>query len=241
MRLLNWNTGWLSPKSRNNKFEKARQLIASFDADVICLTEARVEMLPPPSEHAIKSELSGVGGPEERGARKVLLWSRYGWSEIDRLGAPQLPPGRFVKGITEVAGAQWTIIGMCIPYRNYRVEKKRGAQRKKVWAGAGEYLDGLRDILPPAKKQHRTVLLGDYNLQIPPFNYPYKNSAVNQKRQRTFAGWLIPTAGLKRRFIDHVAMSPDLRVQSLQFISRYAADGIELSDHDGVFIDIAPA
>ena len=48
----------------------------------------------------------------------------------------------------------------------------------------------------------------------------------------------IPTAGIDRRFIDHIAMSKDLRADSMQFVSRFDADGTELSDHNGVFMVI---
>ena len=43
MRILNWNTEFVSPRAlprRTGKFERIRALIASYNADVICLTEA---------------------------------------------------------------------------------------------------------------------------------------------------------------------------------------------------------
>jgi endonuclease/exonuclease/phosphatase family metal-dependent hydrolase len=86
----------------------------------------------------------------------------------------------------------------------------------------------------------RTILLGDFNMQIPPFNYPYEHSAVNQKRKETFEGWLIPTAGISRHFIDHIAMPSELRVNTLQYISRFDSDDSQLSDHNGVVIDVLP-
>lgn len=89
------------------------------------------------------------------------------------------------------------------------------------------------------KEPVRTILLGDFNMQIPAFNYPYKDSAVNQKRQATFDGWLIPTAGISRHFSDHIAMSTELRVSSLSYISAYDIDDTQLSDHNGVVINVA--
>ena len=101
-------------------------------------------------------------------------------------------------------------------------------------------LDALgTDILPRLNKRQRTVLLGDFNLRIPPFRgYPPVNSDVNMKRKRTFKGWLIPTSGIQARFIDHIAISPDLRADRMRFVSKSAADGQQLSDHNGCCIDL---
>ncbi len=247
MRILNWNTEFVSPRARNGKFERIRALIASYDADVICLTEAYPEAMPD-GGRLLRSNKSGRVNAEKRGARKVVLWSRFGWSNVDTLGAPGMPPGRFIKANTFVDDERWTIIGMCIPYAHYRNHAKWGDQRKKFWGGACEYLDALRedflprlireDFLPYVKEPMRTILLGDFNMQIPAYNYPYPRSAVNQKRKETFDGWLIPTAGISRHFIDHIAMSTELRVNSLRYISRYDSDYSQLSDHNGVVIDV---
>lgn len=247
IRILNWNTQFASPRGRAGRFAKVKASIASYNPDLICLTEAYPEMMPD-SDHTITSELSGAGNVESRGARKVLLWSRFGWSNVDALGSPNMPPGRFIKATTSADYVQWTIIGMCIPYAHYRNHAKWGNQRKSFWGGAGEFLDALREevlprlseeFLPYSKNPLNTILLGDFNMQIPPFNYPYKGSEVNQKRKATFDGWLIPTAGISRHFIDHIAMSTELRVDALRFISRYDSDETQLSDHNGVVIDIA--
>ncbi len=246
IRILNWNTEWLGPGSRSGRFAKAKALIASYDPDVICLTEARPETMPELGQ-TIASELSGAGKIENRGGRKVVLWSRFGWSNVDTLGSSDMPSGRFIKTTTFAGGEQWTIIGMCVPYAHYRNHAKWGDQRKTFWGGACEYLDTLREevlprlreeFLPYSKDPLNTILLGDFNMQIPAFNYPYEGSEVNKKRKETFAGWLIPTAGISRHFIDHIAMSSELRVNSLQYISRFDSDGSQLSDHNGVCIDV---
>ena len=246
MRILNWNTEFASPRGRAVRFAKVKALIASYDPDVICLTEAYPETMPELG-HTITSEISGAGKIENRGGRKVVLWSRFGWSNVDTLGSPDMPPGRFIKATTSPDYEQWTIIGMCVPYAHYRNHAKWGDQRKSFWGGACEYLDALREdvlpclseeFLPHSKDPLNTILLGDFNMQIPAFNYPYEGSEVNQKRKATFDGWLIPTAGISRHFIDHIAMSSELRVSSLQYISRFDSDDSQLSDHNGVVIDV---
>lgn len=243
--VLNWNTEWLGPRSHKGRFTKAKALIARYDPDIVCLTEARPETMPEGGQ-TIVSGLSGAGSKERLGGRKVVLWSRFGWTNIDTIGSDKLPEGRFVSAQTQSNGIEFRLAGMCIPYHGYRNHERWGAGRKRNWQGTCDYLDALReDLLTREEFQSRTILLGDFNLQIPPSRYPGKNSAVNSKREATFAGWSIPTAGewddaaLDRRFIDHVAHTPDLRLRSMQFFSRIADDGSKLSDHNGVCIEIA--
>ena len=178
----------------------------------------------------------------------MVLWSRFGWKKIDTIGSPNLPPGRFILATTRADNQNWTIIGMCIPYAHYRNHEKWGDERKTFHQGACEYLDALsgevlprliQDVfMPYSKAPFCSIMLGDFNLQIPPYRYPYPGSLVNQKRKAAFDGWLIPTAGISRQYIDHVAMSADLHVTSLQHISRFTADDKQLSDHNGVVIEI---
>lgn len=235
MRILNWNTEANKKLIRAGKPQLVRDFLSNQDADVICLTEAFPEYLPE-GEHVLCSGISGWGWPEEQGARKVFLWCRNGWTDIDDVGSAELPPGRFIRAKTQIAGLEWTIYGMCIPWHEYG--KSRGLPQ---WQGACDYLDALRlDELPLANDSKRTILAGDFNLQIPPFGYPRKGSDVDRKREAAFNGWLIPTSGIRRHFIDHIAMSTDLGVESMQFISKYSADGMQLSDHNGVVIDVAP-
>ena len=247
MRILNWNTQADRLRVGTSKFSKVRQLIATHDADVICLTEAIPESMSE-GGHTVPSNLSNWSH-EDRGARKVVLWSRYGWTDIDSNGSNSLPEGRFVCATTTFEGTDLIFIGMCIPYRDYRTKETIwGDKRKDRWQGACEYLDILReDILTRARFQQRSILLGDFNLQIPPRGYPGKRSVVNQKREATFSGWTIPTEGacedltLDRPFIDHVAFSPDIQTRRPQFFSRFDSDGTELSDHNGVCIEIEPS
>ena len=239
MKIFNWNTEFVSPRARAGKFQKLSQLIASQEADIVCLTEAYPDAMPADGE-TIKSEISGRTNAEKSGARKVVLWSRNAWRGIDTIGSPALPEGRFLSAITNICGKEWHIVGICIPWHGYCNYASQGEQRMKNWQGACLYLDALRnEILPRAGFRDRTIVLGDFNMQIPPFNYPYRRSAVNQKRKETFDGWLIPTAGISRHFIDHIAMSTELRVNSLRYISQFASDGTRLSDHNGVFIEVA--
>jgi hypothetical protein len=131
MRILNWNTEFASPRGRAVRFPKVKALIASYNPYVICLTEAYPETMPELG-HTITSELSGAGNIENRGARKVVLWSRFGWSNVNTFGRPNMPPGRFIKATASPDYEQWTIIGMRIPYAHYRNHAKWGVSAKDI-------------------------------------------------------------------------------------------------------------
>ena len=174
MKILNWNTQADRLSVGTAKFERLCQLVIDHDADVICLTEAFPELLPDGGE-TVTSNLS-EWKHEARGARKVVLWSRFGWTDVDRGGSENLPEGRFVRATTTLEGIDLRVVGMCIPYERYRTDANRwGIKKRNRWEGACEYLDILReDILVQATFRQKSILLGDFNLQIPPKGYPEK-------------------------------------------------------------------
>ena len=246
MRILNWNTQIASPRGVNGRFEVVQAIVAGYDGDIICLTEAYPETLPS-GGHIVSSGPSGWGRHERLGARKVLLWSKNPWRETDQIGSERLPEGRFVSAVTEACGVAVNVVGMCIPFHNYRYDKSWAEKRKAIWQGASEYLDALREeVLQQDKYCRRTILIGDYNMQIPPSTYPYPSQEVNRKREETFADWQIPTAldrditGLDKPLVDHIALTADFRVRSISVIDRYGSEILSLSDHNGVCVDIVP-
>ena len=244
IRVLNWNTQIATPRGVNWRFETVKTVVALRDADIICLTEAYPETMPS-GGNIVTSGLSGWERHERLGARKVVLWSKHPWYDVDDLGSARLPEGRFVSAKARVRGVELCIVGMCIPYHGYRTHESWAEKRMTYWQGACEYLDALQEeILPQERYRERTLLIGDYNLQIPPSTYPYPSAVVNKKREQTFAEWSIPTAidwramRLDKPIVDHIALSSDIRVRSVRVINRFSTDILSLSDHNGVCIEI---
>ena len=61
--------------------------------------------------------------------RKVLLWSREPWNQIDDMGTDSMPPGRFVLGVTQTSVSEVAVIGICIPWFGSRTEASRKVER----------------------------------------------------------------------------------------------------------------
>lgn len=96
MMLVNWNVQWATPRSK--RYGEILNRIDQYSPEIVCLTETHLELLQ--GGHAICARPNyGYGIQKHR--RKVLLWSREPWEQVDDLGDARLPTGRFVRGVTQ--------------------------------------------------------------------------------------------------------------------------------------------
>ena len=226
--LVNWNVEWATPRSWRSP--EILNRIEQHTPDIICLTETHVGLLSR-GGHVITSRADyGYKVKEER--RKVLLWSREPWEQVDDVGSDMMPPGRFVSGVTRTSEGPMTVMGVCIPWADSRV---RGTAVKRMrWEDHRQYLDGLSDVLDRIPVE-RLILVGDFNQRIQqgrrvPAEVRTALQAVVGSRMT------IATAGLGfrgRRSIDHVALGSDLTAEYLGAISNLDGER-RLSDHFGV-------
>ncbi len=203
----------------------------------MCLTETHDGLLGQ-GEHAICSR-ADYGYGLQKNRRKVLLWSREPWQQVDDLGIESLPLGRFVSGVTQTSVGEVAVIGICIPWFGSRTEARRGEERRGRWEDHEEYLSGLTEVLEQADAR-RLIVMGDYNQaigqggRVPP--------ALRLALQEAFSPKLrIVTADLVfqgRKSIDHIALSVDWAVDSVAAISNVHGER-ELSDHFGVGADVS--
>ena len=105
-----WNAEWRVPGSEDAALIRDR--LDQVGADIICLTEAYANIMGS-GGHLIESE-PDYGYPLVEGRRKVVLWSREPWEQVDRVGHAELPPGRFVAGRTMTAARMVDVIGVCV-------------------------------------------------------------------------------------------------------------------------------
>lgn len=84
VRIVNWNVAWAT--KRSDRSPELLRRIRQEEPDVICLTEAYADFLDELGGHVITSG-ADYGYAPVPGRRKVLLWSREPWSEVDELGS----------------------------------------------------------------------------------------------------------------------------------------------------------
>ena len=233
VKLVNWNVEWATPRSRR-RTEILRR-IDKHAPEVICLTETHTGLLSP-GGHTICSQ-PDYGYSIKEGRRKVLLWSREPWKQIDVVGIDSMPPGRFVSGVTQTSVGEVTVIGVCIPWSGSRV-RPTGVKRR-MWEDHGQYLAGLAEVLERASAK-RLIVMGDFNQRIG------QSTGVPSKLRSALQcaippGMTIATSALDfqgRRSIDHIALSEDLTAESLSAISNIHGES-KLSDHFGVVASLS--
>ncbi len=231
MIIATWNVEWATLRSRRTP-EILRRL-AELDADVLCLTESDERLLAGEGHTITARPDYGYGLQKSR--RKVMLWSKNPWEDVDDVGHEAMPPGRFISGVTRTPLGELTIVGICIPWWGCRTEARRGTDRKERWEDHGQYLECLTEFLR-CRPARRLAVMGDFNQVIGAGSRAPK--ALQAALKAAFPpGMTIITADLsfgQRKSIDHIALSEDLTAESLGIISNIHKGG-KLSDHFGVY------
>ena len=203
---------------------------------MVCLTETHDELLDRDG-HTVCSQ-PDYGYPIKPHRRKVMLWSREPWDQVDDVGAESMPPGRFVSGVTRTSLGEVTVVGICIPWSGSRADARYRSDPKARWEDHEQYLVGLNEILEQMATK-RLIVAGDFNQIIGAGSRaPLK---LRSMLAEAFSGRLaIVTSTLAfdgRKAIDNIALSDDLAFESLCVISNLHDDR-NLSDHFGVVADI---
>jgi len=231
LRIATWNLEWARPSTHRGKL--LRSHLQELAADILCITEGSADMLPD-AGYTITSEADyGYSAPSYR--RKVLLWSREPWFDIDPIGNPNLPSGRFIAGTTLTPLGQIRIFGTCIPWRDAHVNT--GRRDRTRWQDHLSYLETLPTVLSD-RPLSPAIWLGDFNQRIPPKAAPVE---VQTALEQALKGWQVATAGeiapLNKVAIDHIVYTADFQPVKVFAQSQFAADGTRLSDHFGVIVD----
>lgn len=235
MRVITWNVEWATPRSRRTG-EILRRL-NDFAPEIVCLTETDTRLLSE-GGHVIRSQADyGYRVKEHR--RKVMLWSREPWDEVDEVGLELFPPGRFVSGTTITSVGTVRVVGVGIPWFGSRTEARRGANRKDRWEDHEKYLVWIAEALKSLPSE-RLIVMGDFNQVIGP------GSRAPERLRRLLQEAFPPSIRIVssqveyqgRRSIDHIALSDDLSVEST-FVLSNVHDGRKLSDHFGVAVELS--
>lgn len=236
IRVVSWNVQWATPRS-----VRTPEILRRIDAlvpEVMCLTETHDQLL---SRDGYSISAQPDYGYGDKGARrKVMLWSRQPWRDVDDLGHESLTPGRFISGITGTSIGEVMFMGICIPWFGSRTEARRGADRRERWQDHEQYLAALTEVL--ARQAPRpAIVMGDFNQVIG--QGARAPVHLREALKDAFSSTMrIITADVTfegRRNIDHIALSSDLACESVEPISNIH-DGKKLSDHYGVTATVSP-
>ena len=233
--VVTWNVEWATPRSWSRRDEILRR-IERHRPDVVCLIEADVMLLSDKADHSIHSQPDGVKATAN--LRKVVLWSRRRWEQVDDYAVASMPPGKFVSGVTSTPLGTATVIGVCIPFHGARTRWTDDAVRRRGSEDHQQYLVSLAEVIKRTSPL-RLIVTGDFNQQVGQAGYA--PSKVQESLRAAIPSHLtIATAALGiagRRVIDHIALSEDLAVRSLGLIDRSHGDR-ELSDHHGIVAEL---
>lgn len=236
VRVGTWNTEWAVPSQA--KGDRVRTALTSPDCDVLCVTEGLRNVLPAGGRIVDAGTDWGYSVPN-MDRRKVLLWSRNPWTQVDSVGSRDLPGGRFVKGVTETPIGRMTVVGVCIPWDGAHVSS--GRKDRKRWEDHRAWLEAF-ERLPWRLTTDRMIVLGDFNQRIPRRRAPM---AAYEALRRAFVGLEITTGGDvpdAPGLIDHIAHTKDLRRTSpIGVWPKRQRRGEPLPDHFGVWADFSLA
>ena len=228
--IVNWNVQWATPRSRRTP--EIRRRIDMHSPEIVCLTETHVALLTQDGYTICSGADAGYRIREER--RKVLLWSREPWEQVDDVGSGLMTPGRFVCGVTQTSIGQVAVMGICIPWSGSRTEARRGAERRRRWEDHEQYISALSEVLRQAPSE-RLIIMGDFNQRIGQYgSTPVK---LREALRSVFPPRMpIATAAIGfqgRRTIDHIVLTDDIAVESISTISNVHGER-KLSDHFGI-------
>jgi hypothetical protein len=234
VRVAAWNAEWAPPGGARGR--RVAATLAGLDADVICLTEGFAALLPPDG-HAIAGA-EPPGHPGRPGQRRVLLWSRSAWRDVDPVGHAELPHEGFVSGTTETPAGPVRVLGLCIPWHFAGVRDGH----RRPWRMHLEYLALLAPIVREAVAAGTTVIAGDFNQYRPRI---WGSKEAEAALTDAIAGLRLATEGIvpgaDQPLIDHVAHTGDLDIAGRRAWPGRDPDGRPLSDHAGVWVDLVPA
>ena len=232
MKVINWNVKWAKPGS-----DRANIILDKIDKlqpDIVCITECYNDIFSDIG-YSISSD-SDYGYQSNSDRRKVILWSKNPWTQVDPIGDKNLPSGRFISGVTKTPIGEIIFVGVCIPWRDAHV--RTGRKDRQMWEDHKIYLKGLKGILNSSSVEP-TILLGDFNQRVPRLKQPifiFNTLMATIPDSLSFATpGVIP--GIDKQTIDHVAHSPELTPFNLDSIDNLDYRNRELSDHFGVVID----
>lgn len=235
MRVATWNCEWAPTKSPNG--QEIRKRLRAVEPEIVVLTEAQDDFLSEWGGYSLPAVHHEVH-PLKPSRRKVVLWSQKPWERVDLQGSPSLRSGYFVQGWTSAGSGPVEVTGLVIPY--HMTDVKHGSRRARPWEEHAHFLAALAPLL--AGLPDRAIVLGDFNQRIPstwvPRSMRIALAEAFQNLQILTGGTQGPDGG---QTIDHIAVGAGLMAEKIGTLSNKLRSGSDLTDHFGVWAEIAEA
>lgn len=232
VRILSWN---LERKRPGSPLGAAGvEHLFGLTPDVMALTEVRTSF-PLNDGHALWCEppRGSVFADDER---KVMIWSKQPWRDVDRVGVVGLDPTRFISATTDTPIGPLRVLGVCIPWHmaevTYPIDVKY-----KPWELHIRYLELVKSLVDDGSIP--LVVAGDFNQRIP--RVKGGNRAAAAALTEAFAAMDVITQGTPPGGtgpgIDHIAINSHLVADRVWGWPK-ELDGQRLSDHEGAGADV---
>jgi exonuclease III len=227
-----WNVQWKTVASSHGR--TMSEILNSYDPDIVCVTEGHTDQMLG-DWHACPSEADHGYRPLIEGRRKVVLFSRNPWRDIDPVGNAQLPPGRFISAVTKTPLGALRCIGVCIPWADAHVST--GTKNKMRWEDHKNYLRALHPVVE--KLPEDAIIVGDFNQRIPRGSNPQDTSELLM--ESLGEQFSIVTCGKipdeAEQSIDHLACRSNLAVKTIRGLPKIQ-NNVNLSDHFGLIVEL---
>ena len=194
-RIATWNLERKKPDTPTGR--AGVEHLRSLDANVMVLTEGR-RSFPAGDGHLIWSQ--SWGSDDER---KVVMWSRNPWRQVDEVGHGDSSPGRYDAARTDTPIGEICVIGVCIPWHMLNVQY--GNRNRKPWEEHIAFCGVFKRMI--ANYPDRAyVIAGDFNQRIA--DPPARGSARHDAMADLLDGLDTPTIGVppgwEREENDHI-------------------------------------
>lgn len=228
-RVATWNLKWA--RAGRARGARIRDVLEAVGADVAVLTEAELDMAPA-GGHIVDAGSDWGYRVRRTERRKVMMWSREPWRDVDAVGSTELPGGRWVAATTDTSLGTVRVVGVCIPWKDAHVVT--GRRDRAPWEDHVAFLARSRSLV--AKQPRPLIVAGDFNQAVPRVRQPH---LVAEQLGHWLTGLSLATAGdtSHGRLIDHVALSAEL-VSNRCTVIPAQVDGQRLSDHTGAVVEV---
>lgn len=228
--LATWNVEWAVPTKR----EAIRNRIASWNADVLVVTEGDHGVLPVGGNAADAGTAWGYRNTKPDW-RKVLLWSRWRLLSVETEVPSGVRGGRLVDAVVESPRGPIRVLAVCIPWRDAHVRTGIDPHGQR-WREHTAFVAHLGRLIASHPDTTPLMVMGDFNQRLPRTTqrrdvHDFLAAALEPLDVLTARAEPLP--GLDRQEVDHIAVSRHFTPERVWGVDRHDCER-RLSDHDAV-------